>query len=219
MKNGLKIEKLTLPTVISKSIPSPKLKDSSMIFSFRRNSILSTELSPTIPRQRKIGFIQSFFEEESSLDIVKRILMMPSQTRDEEDIKILVKILRTISFFETLGVQNEQNIIENCCRYFNFEFCPKGNYVFHYGSQGSKFYIILSGTVGVLVPKFGKVLTKKEDLKEIRVLKSGEAFGELALISKKTRSASILAKEDCCFAVLDKKYFFEILCINNNVSL
>ena len=87
----------------------------------------------------------------------------------------------------------------------------KGEYVFHFGSQGSKFYIIVKGSVGVVVPKFGKN-TKSEEFVEVKTLKEGEAFGEMALITKKTRSASILCKEDCYFAVLDRKYFFEILC-------
>jgi CRP-like cAMP-binding protein len=49
------------------------------------------------------------------------------------------------------------------------------------------------------------------NLTEIKVLKTGESFGELALISKKHRMASILCKEECSFAVLEKKYFYEIL--------
>ena len=93
----------------------------------------------------------------------------------------------------------------------NIEFYPKGNTVFQYGSVGTKFYIILQGSVSVLTPKFGK-LNSLNDFHEVKILKDGDSFGELALISKKTRSASILCKEDCYFAVLEKKHFYETLC-------
>ena len=48
-------------------------------------------------------------------------------------------------------------------------------------------------------------------LAEIKVLSLGASFGELALMEKKPRAATIRCKEDCCFAVLDKKNFELIL--------
>ena len=63
----------------------------------------------------------------------------------------------------------------------------------------------------MLIPKNGGM--GSEEFREIKILKTGDAFGELALISKKNRAASILCKEDSYFAVLDKKHFLEILCI------
>lgn len=211
VKNAIKIEKLTLPT-ISPPLSSPKLKESSLILSpllsKRRESTLTSISASALLRKRNAKI---FTVEESFLDSLKRILKKQYNERTEEDIKLLAKLLSQISFFQTLGVQNEQNILEKCCNYFNIEFANKGSYVFLYGSQGTKFYVILKGSVGVLVPKYGN-FTKHNDFLEIKVLKTGESFGELALISKKTRSASILCKEDCYFAVLDKKYFFEILC-------
>ena len=48
-------------------------------------------------------------------------------------------------------------------------------------------------------------------LTEVRVLASGSAFGELALMSNKPRAATIIAKEDTFFAILDKDPFDKIL--------
>lgn len=48
-------------------------------------------------------------------------------------------------------------------------------------------------------------------LTEIKVLSAGASFGELALMEKKPRAATIRCKEDTCFAVLDKKNFDLIL--------
>ena len=97
-----------------------------------------------------------------------------------------------------------------------------------------EFYIILTGSVGVFVwldlseqaiterktkeiyskfvdliyaPQNGKFLT------EIKALKAGESFGELALLGgkNKPRSATIIAKEETHFCVLDRIQFLRIL--------
>lgn len=48
-------------------------------------------------------------------------------------------------------------------------------------------------------------------MKEIKILNAGLSFGELALIENKPRAATIICKEDCGFAVLDKRNFDVIL--------
>jgi len=48
-------------------------------------------------------------------------------------------------------------------------------------------------------------------LTEIKTLSAGESFGELALLDNKKRAASIVCKENCDFAVLDKEDFKAIL--------
>ena len=46
---------------------------------------------------------------------------------------------------------------------------------------------------------------EEENYKEVAILPAGTSFGELALISHKPRAATIRAKEDWHFAVLEKK--------------
>lgn len=48
-------------------------------------------------------------------------------------------------------------------------------------------------------------------LKKIKTLTSGAYFGELALLEKKPRAATIVCDTDCAFAVLEKDYFNWIL--------
>lgn len=33
-----------------------------------------------------------------------------------------------------------------------YEFCPVNNYLFHVGDHGTKFYILIKGSVGIRVP-------------------------------------------------------------------
>lgn len=46
---------------------------------------------------------------------------------------------------------------------------------------------------------------------ELKSIKTGDSFGQLALMENKPRSASIICKEDCHFAILDKEHFDGIL--------
>ena len=94
--------------------------------------------------------------------------------------------------------------------------------------MGTKFYVIIKGSVSVNVRFLANPEEKREEsaklqnltsstlpveyiLKEIKVLNAGLAFGELSLIENKPRAATIICVEDCGFAVLDKKNFDLIL--------
>ena len=220
--NAAKIEKVTLPSISminnisqqSSSIVGQRRESrflaSQMKFSNMRRESVQSQVASKISIKYKIRK-RSKTSNECYMETLKRILNVEPEERDEEEIKCLVEILGKMEFFQTLGVQNEVKLIETCCRNISIEFVEKNQYVFLYGSLGSKFYIILQGTVGVLIPKNGGM--GSEEFREIKILKTGDAFGELALISKKNRAASILCKEDSYFAVLDKKHFLEILCI------
>lgn len=46
-----------------------------------------------------------------------------------------------------------QDFIKNCTDHFFYKFFNPGEFVFHYGQIGVEFYIILSGRVGIFIPK------------------------------------------------------------------
>lgn len=75
----------------------------------------------------------------------------------------------------------------------------------------------LKGKVGILVPIEKEVVDKNGEVKKEKVLTrvagqgAGYAFGELALLERKPRAATIICEEDCDFAILDKAPFQQIL--------
>ncbi len=63
---------------------------------------------------------------------------------------MLVPLIKTIQFFKEREIKDQDFIdIVSCLTY---EYFSPGDFVFHFNTQGEKFYIILEGSVGVFVP-------------------------------------------------------------------
>lgn len=77
---------------------------------------------------------------------------------------------------------------------------------------------MLKGKVAIHVPIEKEVIDSKGEVKKEKILTRvgqqgpGYAFGELALLERKPRAATIICEEDCDFAILDKAPFQQILC-------
>jgi len=148
-------------------------------------------------------------------------LKKPSEKRSKTDIKLLVECTKHIKFFIDITLENGQQTHEKCCKYMRYESFSQDSIVFEIGSEGFEFYIIMKGSIAVLVkiPRICEEINEKgekiqrieEVLTEVRTLGIGASFGELALIDNKPRAATIKCRENCDFAVFDKKHFNNIL--------
>jgi CRP/FNR family cyclic AMP-dependent transcriptional regulator len=77
---------------------------------------------------------------------------------------------------------------------------PAGHVIVDEGSVGTAFYVILDGTVGVL--RKGR---------KIAELEAGQVFGEIALLDRLPRNASIKALTDTRLASFAQKDFDRVL--------
>ena len=153
--------------------------------------------------------------ERDLFELALETLQKPVEHREDFDLKVITLSTENVKFFQEYGQQTHNE----CCRYMFWEHGKAQSTLFEMGSVGTKFYIILKGTVGIWVnlPKIvldenGKTLEQKEFvMTEVKVLGPGSSFGELALLDNRPRAATIKCKENCEFAVLDKKHFNDIL--------
>jgi len=76
----------------------------------------------------------------------------------------------------------------------------KGETIFYKGTTGSQMYIVLTGSIDV-----------SDGRKTIATLRSGDTFGEMALINSEPRSASVVAAEDAHLFVLSETTFQHLL--------
>jgi Cyclic nucleotide-binding domain/Ion transport protein len=77
-----------------------------------------------------------------------------------------------------------------------------GDYLFQAGEIGREMYFINRGSVEIVSAEGGQVLAQ---------LKAGDYFGEIALLEKKPRTASVRAREFCDLYVLDKETFDQVI--------
>lgn len=80
----------------------------------------------------------------------------------------------------------------------------KGKAIIRQGTHGTSAFILKKGTVEVFVEN------EMGEKKIIALLKEGDLFGEMAMISNQTRGATVVALEDCEVAILTQEKFLEL---------
>ena len=93
------------------------------------------------------------------------------------------------------------------------EVAPAHKMIFQQGDPGDKFYIITAGKVRIFRKSAEGVET------DLSLLSPGDSFGEMALLTGKTRSANAEAVEETHFNVIEKKHFDRVLRNHPDVSL
>lgn len=105
-----------------------------------------------------------------------------------------------------------QNELDTLLRNGRNEFYKKNDLIIVEGDNSNNAYIIKSGKVKIfLSDEYGKEIVLAE-------LKAGEYFGEMALIDKDERSASVIAMEYTEVTVISQKSFRECLQSNPEIS-
>ena len=148
----------------------------------------------------------------SSQQTAIQILQDLPARRKEIQLQQLAAYLDNLKFFSEL--EERSQVVRACCKHLTYEIGHKDSVVFRKGDPGDKFYIILSGCLGVYIhtivkrevlQEAGVALVKSSlELQEVRELRAGDTFGELALITNSQRAATVQCKTECHLAVMEK---------------
>lgn len=127
------------------------------------------------------------------------ILAKPAHERSLEEVDIVFEELQHLKALSHLG----NGVKKQLAACVSGEHHPKQNTViFNQGDQGQSWYIILRGSVNVVIVGKGVVCTLHE----------GDDFGKLALVNDAPRAATIVTSEpNCYFLRVDKLDFNTIL--------
>jgi CRP-like cAMP-binding protein len=75
-----------------------------------------------------------------------------------------------------------------------------GEMVFSQGSPGTTMYVVIDGTIEIRVGD-----------KPMEIAGPGAIVGEMALIDSSTRSATVVAKDNCVLAPVDERQFLSLM--------
>ncbi|KAJ8913862.1 hypothetical protein NQ315_003771 [Exocentrus adspersus] len=131
--------------------------------------------------------------------VLRMILRKSSHERTSDDLETIFEELLHIRALAHLS----NSVKRELASVIVFEAYPKaGTVLFHQGDEGRSWYIIVRGSVDVVIHGKGTVNTLQE----------GDDFGKLALINDAPRAATIVLRENNChFLRVDKENFNRIL--------
>lgn len=91
--------------------------------------------------------------ETFSQNEIRKILNSPSRLRGKHQIDLIQKLTESVTFFEKITAEHKSSEIHReCCSVMYLEEYEKNDVIITFGEQAKKFYIILEGTVSVMVP-------------------------------------------------------------------
>ena len=116
----------------------------------------------------------------------------------------VIEKLKKVKLFGKLGDDEER--LAKLARIVTWQQCKAGDEVLSEGTEGSDLYILQKGTVRIIKR------TLDQERYTIISLKDDEDafFGELALLDREVRSASVLAETDCEFLVINREDFNQL---------
>jgi len=109
-------------------------------------------------------------------------------------------ILRGEPLFDCLNDAQLDNVLQSA----RINHYGRGERVIEEGAEGDSMFIMLQGTAHVSVVRNGTGI-------RLGVLRSGDCFGEMSLLTGETRSATIRADGDCEVLEISKKVMAEVL--------
>ncbi|MBW1801351.1 MAG: cyclic nucleotide-binding domain-containing protein [Deltaproteobacteria bacterium] len=121
------------------------------------------------------------------------------------------EILRQSTIFNTLNAE-ELVHVKNTIREIRFQ---AGDVIMQEGDEGDTLYMVVQGEVGVsksLTMKFGDDDFRTTDKVLTRFRSDDHAiFGEMALIARDSRSATIIADTDCLLLEINREDFIRLI--------
>jgi len=112
------------------------------------------------------------------------------------DVSAYAALARQVELFRGLTVEDIAKIFS---RGMTIR-VKKGETIFHKGTVGSQMYVVLGGKVAVV-----------DENKVLAELRTGDTFGEMALINREPRSATVVAAEESHLFVLSESTFQRLL--------
>ena len=116
----------------------------------------------------------------------------------------VIEKLSKIELFD--AIKDDKESLSKLAHIVTWQQCKAGDEVLSEGTEGSELYILQKGTVRIIKRTLDKerytIVSLKDD--------EDAFFGELALLDRAVRSASVIAETDCEFLVINREDFNQL---------
>lgn len=113
---------------------------------------------------------------------------------------LIDRLMQTVSLFQGFSRMDVQDFLSRAHRVD----CKGGQVVIREREAGTTLYVVISGELEVMRAAAGV-----SDIR-IALLGPGDTFGEMALLDRRPRSATVRCRSDCCLLALDEKDLLHI---------
>ncbi|XP_019624904.1 PREDICTED: uncharacterized protein LOC109470406 [Branchiostoma belcheri] len=141
------------------------------------------------------GFFKTDFEHLFP-DSAKRVAEKLPSERNPADLRLIGAVLRSLSNFR----KYPRNIQDMLCRVVRYQSLGMNRVVIKKGHPGTAFYMVFSGRVGVVTTDDPDELMQRASMV---VLRKGDIFGEMAMITGELRNATVQTLEQTELVVVD----------------
>jgi len=171
-----------------------------------RKDSKGSDLPYTGSVSKRVFFNPSFFSAERAALMsskTRAICLKNPLDRTAADITCLRAVLRSLSSFSAFSVELQKAL----CRVMRYERFEGRRIVIRKGHVGTSMYFLCYGTVGVVHSENADELFCQQ---EPIILRRGASFGEMALVTKCKRNATVCCMELCEFMAVDKEDFIAL---------
>jgi len=139
---------------------------------------------------------------------VRQVTMETCRAEEEKWAAGIMSLMEKVELFAPLSKVELGKLVQQV----SIQSFATGETAVRQGEPGDSFYIIKKGRVDVIVEK------AKGEAVVVATLGQGNFFGEMSLLTGEVRTASIRAKEDAEFIVINKESFRSTLANNPSIA-
>ncbi|XP_046355266.1 cyclic nucleotide-binding domain-containing protein 2-like [Haliotis rufescens] len=155
-----------------------------------------------------LSFDPSYFKARKEISIsneVKHILSLPSDERSSEQVQTAMFGLQSLRSFAEYPLHMQEKLAKVAW----YEVIPPKRIIIRQGHYAENFYFILSGQAVVTIlirdPKTGGSVVRTAT-----IMRKGMSFGELALLHRSRRTATVTSQDTVQLLTIGRVDFFEI---------
>lgn len=153
------------------------------------NTFLQHHSVPSELQHRILEYYAYMWERRSARDEHEVLDQLPAGLRTEVSLFLKRDVIERVPLFEGAS----ESLIRELANSIRPIVVTPGEYVFHAGDPAHSMYVVARGTL--------QVLSAEET--PIGMMSDGDFFGEMALLAKRRRSASVRAVDYCDLYMLD----------------